>query len=623
MGKVDLKSGFFVASRNSLFLTISSLIVSSAITPLLFISPTYADNNTAVDQINVTIPISCTLDGTGMDSHTANIMNRDYETEIGSTTLAAYCNDNNGFSIYAIGYSNDTYGTTDLIGVNTEELIPTGTTLDGTTSNWAMKLSTVLDPTPTYPITIENSFNNYHAVPSTYTLVATRDSSTDVSTSAIGSVLTTTYAASVSASQVADTYVGKVRYTLVHPDNNIPHDGPMTCTAGKICYSPNSNNYEGTMGEQTAGNDGTTITLLASNFSRRGYGFAGWSDVYDYNTNQNAKFYGPQEDINIPEGTSTDGFTLYAVWIESEGYLQDQAIVSSLCGTGVNALTTAPTDGTATLSSVSALTDQRDNNTYAIAKLADGKCWMIENLRLDNTATLTLANTNNPLNDGTNVTLKHNYTDINTYNTLSATSSVAYDTDTAPDGWCTNINAACYNQSRLRTDNTANRVTNPTTNSGSMYSYGNYYNWYSATAGNGTYSFGANNDSVAGDLCPSNWQLPLGNTSTGNIEQGANEATNRVGGFSYLDRKMGGTGGFQSTTEASLRWLKYPVNYLYSGYVYDASLDNRGISGAYWSSTTRNSAGAFDLVIYNSGVSSGAYNNYKYYGRTLRCIASN
>ena len=36
---------------------------------------------------------------------------------------------------------------------------------------------------------------------------------------------------------------------------------------------------------------------------------------------------------------------------------------------------------------------------------------MIENLRLDNTAQLTLANTNNPLNDGTNVTLKHNYID--------------------------------------------------------------------------------------------------------------------------------------------------------------------------------------------------------------------
>ena len=32
---------------------------------------------------------------------------------------------------------------------------------------------------------------------------------------------------------------------------------------------------------------------------------------------------------------------------------------------------------------VKALKDQRDNNVYTVAKLADGNCWMIENLRLD------------------------------------------------------------------------------------------------------------------------------------------------------------------------------------------------------------------------------------------------
>lgn len=61
--------------------------------------------------------------------------------------------------------------------------------------------------------------------------------------------------------------------------------------------------------------------------------------------------------------------------------------MAELCGTGANALIQASTDGTANLSSVSALTDQRDDQTYAIAKLADGNCWMIENLRLDTEAT--------------------------------------------------------------------------------------------------------------------------------------------------------------------------------------------------------------------------------------------
>ena len=401
---------------------------------------------------------------------------------------------------------------------------------------------------------------------------------------------------------------------------------PQPSTAGCINYFANASDAVGTMGCQSQDYrndsyydiaDGDPVTLLASNFSRTGYGFAGWSDSYDYATNPNAKFYGPQETITVPEGTTTNGFSLYAVWIKSQGSIQDQSKVASVC----NSLTTAPTNGTANLNSVSALTDSRDNNTYAIAKLADGKCWMIENLRLDNTAELTTLNTNNPLNDGTNVTLKHNYTDTTTSNTLSATSSVAYNADTAPDGWCTNPNAACYDQSRLRTDNTANRATNnPNTNSGSMYSYGNYYNWYSVTAGRGTYS--KSSGEVEGDLCPSGWKLPLGNTSTGDISQSASDTANKVGGFSYLDRKMGGTGQFQPTSADSVRWRKFPVNTLYSGYVGGGSLDGRGAGGYYWSSTASSSNGAYDLYLYSSNVDPGTGSGKKYNGRAVRCVAS-
>ncbi len=83
---------------------------------------------------------------------------------------------------------------------------------------------------------------------------------------------------------------------------------------------------------------------------------------------------------------------------------------------------------------------------------------MIENLRLDNTTKLTIANTNNPLNDGTNVTLKHNYDDTETYNTLYAS-----------DDWCNSSNDACYNQSRLRTDNTSSRTSSPVLGDNNIY----------------------------------------------------------------------------------------------------------------------------------------------------------
>ena len=69
----------------------------------------FADNDSVVDQISITVPISCTLSGSGMTSHNANIANGTYEDDIGTTTLTAFCNDNAGYAIYAIGYTSDEY----------------------------------------------------------------------------------------------------------------------------------------------------------------------------------------------------------------------------------------------------------------------------------------------------------------------------------------------------------------------------------------------------------------------------------------------------------------------------------------------------------------------------------
>ena len=549
-----------------------------------------------------------------MNSHTATIANGTYQNNIGTTTINVFCNDSAGFAIYAIGFTEDKYTGEDhtkLIGATNNQKITTGTATSGNTSNWAMKLAT--DSNATYPITLDNSYGSYSQVPNTYTKVAHRDSGTDVGTNATGAELTTTYAAYMSTTQVADTYTGKVKYTLVHPASETPLQ-PETTKSGKICYYPNGSNVEGTMGCQTVSTSATSATLLASNFSRTGYGFAGWSTTFDYSTTgDDAYFYGPQEDITFTTGQYTGnnpGLSLYAIWVKSEGNFQDSAKTTSVC----NGLTAASTSGTRTLASVSALTDARDNQTYAIAKLADNKCWMIENLRLDNTAELTLANTNNPLNDGTNVTLKHNYTDTNTYNTLSATSSVAYNADTAPDGWCTTNSAACDDQSRLRTDNTANRATytsgqNVPDQNAKLYSYGNYYNWYSATAGRGTYS--VSSGEVAGDLCPAGWQLPYGNSS-GN--------GNTPGGFYYLNYKINNDTNV-TNADASKKLRAYPNNFIYSGYVSGGSLNFRGSNGTYWSSTAYSSSTAYTLGFYSSVVGPGTGDGNKYYGRAIRCVA--
>ncbi len=182
-----------------------------------------ADNDSVVDKINIKVPISCTLSGTGMNTHNAEINNGQYNSNIGETTMKAFCNDNEGFAIYAIGYTDNANGknvlTNSTLG-STHDIV-TGTAISGSTSNWAMKLNTNSDPIPTYPTTIENSFDSFHAVPDTYTLVAKRTSGTDIGESAEGSTIQSTYQAYISPTQAAGTYTGQVKYTLIHP-----HDEP-------------------------------------------------------------------------------------------------------------------------------------------------------------------------------------------------------------------------------------------------------------------------------------------------------------------------------------------------------------------------------------------------------------
>ena len=507
-----------------------------------------------------------------------------------------------------------------------------------------MKLTKVTDSTISYNpqnLTIqsdtEGSFDAWHSIPSTYTKVAQYHANTGSSTTdtTLGVKLETTYAAYISSSQPADTYVGQVKYTMVHPYTEAPLQ-PQTTASGKICYYANASSYDGTMGCQSISTSATTAKLFASNLSRTGYGFAGWSDVFDYATNSNAHFYGPNKDITFTTGQytgSNPGLSLYAVWVKSAGNFQDSSKTTTVC----NNLTAASVNGTRTLASVSALTDTRDNQTYAIAKLADGNCWMIENLRLDNAATLTLTNTNNPLNDGTNVTLKHNYTDSQTYNTLSATSNVAYDADTAPDGWCETDSKACDDQSRLRTDNTANRITytsgqTMSSASANLYSYGNYYNWYSATAGRGTISFSTNNNSAAGDLCPTNWRLPKSGNKARIESNDDNEFWNLIvdslnAGINPTNYASSTKPYYKSSAEVepvSALARTYPNNFVCSGYIHGSTLQ-RGSYSVYWSSTAESSAYAYGFTLSNDIVYPGTNTNFnggKYTGRSIRCLVS-
>ena len=161
----------------------------------------------------------------------------------------------------------------------------------------------------------------------------------------------------------------------------------------------------------------------------------------------------------------------------------------------------------------------------------------------------------------------------------------------------------------LNTNNIANPDSPMTGTNANIYSYGNYYNWYSATAGNGTRSksFGT----VAGDLCPAGWHLPYGGSGTGA------KGGNTRGGFYYLDQQMGAATG----AAGSNNWRSFPNNFVYSGGWYGSSANYRGGNGYYWSSTASYTSVAYGLGFSSSGVSP-ASNYGKYYGLSVRCVVS-
>ncbi|MDO4507849.1 MAG: hypothetical protein Q4B65_00435 [Candidatus Saccharibacteria bacterium] len=154
----------------------------------------------------VTVNSACTMSGVVDTAHSATIASGTRSEGIGKTTLSVSCNDANGYSIYAVGYTGDTLGNTVLApiteGVDASWAIRTGTATGGANSAWSMKVGS----------------GNYMAVPSSYTAVATKNSNTGVSPD----TFETTYAVYIADGQAAGTYEGKVLYTLTHPAGTLP-----------------------------------------------------------------------------------------------------------------------------------------------------------------------------------------------------------------------------------------------------------------------------------------------------------------------------------------------------------------------------------------------------------------
>ena len=226
-------------SPNTTIVQISILFAFILATTLAILSGPLANTTHATgvtDEINVTIPASCSLTSVVGSAHTSTIENSTYVDDIGETTFKVFCNDAEGFAVYAVGYTNDSFGNNTLKPTNlaSSYAIATGTATSGDTSNWAMKLTAVTGTyAPTIHSTEENSntysFTSYHTIPSEYTKVASYSSNTDATT---GSSFKSTYAVYASPTQPADSYTGKVKYTIVHPASELP---PIESISQLVC----------------------------------------------------------------------------------------------------------------------------------------------------------------------------------------------------------------------------------------------------------------------------------------------------------------------------------------------------------------------------------------------------
>ena len=211
---------FYYAFRNVLFVSVPLVIISTIILSLPHSSATSSGSGT--DNLTISISSACTLSSVIDSEHNTNTNVGTYTSDIGKTTITTLCNDGNGYSVYAVGYSNNEEGNNKLINYEYPQYsIDTGLATSGLTSQWAMKLNNIPDdPSPTPP-TIESDYNNtYGIVPNYWIKVASRSSgTTDMSQ---GSSFTTTYAVYASSSQFAGTYLGQVKYILLHPASPSP-----------------------------------------------------------------------------------------------------------------------------------------------------------------------------------------------------------------------------------------------------------------------------------------------------------------------------------------------------------------------------------------------------------------
>ena len=235
------------------------------------------------------------------------------------------------------------------------------------------------------------------------------------------------------------------------------------------------------------------------------------------------------------------------------------------------------------------LRDTRDNNYYIVSKLADGNCWMSQNLALDFTAGVPIEVSNN---DGTVETVTPN---------MSIQDDIGVAWDIYDDNWRGYHPKA--DESYFRSGTTMGSYPTVASERYDWEKTGNYYNWYAATAGTGLSSM--THTEVNLSICPKGWRLP-----------------NQPGTKSYQNLLVTVYGITNNATGAR-KLRTAPHNYILAGWYnyYGGVMSSQGEQGDYRTAVTY----SWDVTAYALQIganSFGATNTpNKAHGFNVRCVA--
>ena len=248
-------------------------------------------------------------------------------------------------------------------------------------------------------------------------------------------------------------------------------------------------------------------------------------------------------------------------------------LTPSIQGLSASSCTTTP----------SVVVDNRDNQEYTVVRLADGQCWMGQNLNLgavEVIADLSSDNTNMTSSAATIPAATFNNTWVKTNNTPSGSA-------TTPD---------------IIPVTASNASTRSAYDSLNGEPFGTLYDYCAATAGTICKGSTAANENATSDLCPKGWRMPIGGPDT-----------NPDNDFVKLKAV------YSIGTKMHATLANNGASFTFAGNFTYAAPTNQGAYGYYWTSTRYDGSQAYRPYIGSSSFSVAARAN-RIYGGSIRCI---